>query len=573
MGMAFTALVRRELVARLRTFYAFFCVAALASVCAIIALVFFPDDSRSVGGVSQQILMGLTLPLLAAAALFLPGIAAGAISLEREKDTYDLLVLTNLRPFGIVLGKFLNAVGFYVLLVIATAPAFAAILFLVGVDVLQLILNLALILSFALSLTAYGILCSILFRKTAIAIIASYIAALALSGCAYIVVIPFNLFFNPSIEPLSYAWAISPFVTLSVYQLAGGAMLMFLLASAYQILTCAIALFVAWWVLPIQSRSRPDVAPVVIDDAVVLETRRKQFPYYLIDPARRKSEVEDMRNPMLVKELRWGFLGKMDLFIRTFYVSIILYFILTAFFLFNIGDTPIAIFFWVQSLIVTVAVPAFMANALTKEHELGNADMLRMTLLQPNQVILGKWYACIVGTAPLIVPALLADAVLLIAAFLWIEVLDDVVTGTITLLVCTVLAMSTSFLASTLARSTTMAIIFSYLFAIIQHAVLPGLLFGTLILLTESDSRVIQMSPLLSGLRNLVDGSEWHILSFPSPLAAYFANFEHLNAWNQMSRNIMTPYWALNTFTIISISYLIFRAACWHFKRYRMLYR
>ena len=43
-----------------------------------------------------------------------------------------------------------------------------------------------------------------------------------------------------------------------------------------------------------------------------------------------------------------------------------------------------------QNYVTVLLAPALMANALTKEMELGNLDMLRMTLLRPRDITLGK---------------------------------------------------------------------------------------------------------------------------------------------------------------------------------------
>ena len=62
------------------------------------------------------------------ASLIAPAFTAGAISLEREKQTLDMLVSTPMRPGGIVVGKLLSALAFVVLMIVAAIPISALVL-------------------------------------------------------------------------------------------------------------------------------------------------------------------------------------------------------------------------------------------------------------------------------------------------------------------------------------------------------------------------------------------------------------------------------------------------------------
>ena len=57
-----------------------------------------------------------------------PAFTAGAISLEREKLTLDMLVVTPMRPGGLVIGKLFSALAFVILMLLAGIPISALVL-------------------------------------------------------------------------------------------------------------------------------------------------------------------------------------------------------------------------------------------------------------------------------------------------------------------------------------------------------------------------------------------------------------------------------------------------------------
>ena len=72
--------------------------------------------------VGQAIFAMLSVFQLMLVAFIAPAFTAGAISLEREKQTLDLLITTPLRPGAIVVGKLLSALAFVVLMILAGDP-------------------------------------------------------------------------------------------------------------------------------------------------------------------------------------------------------------------------------------------------------------------------------------------------------------------------------------------------------------------------------------------------------------------------------------------------------------------
>ncbi|HEX3869548.1 MAG TPA: ABC transporter permease subunit, partial [Pirellulales bacterium] len=115
------------------------------------------------------------------ATLMTPAFAAGAITGEKERKTYEMLLASPLRPGAIVLGKLLASLCTLAILVFSSLPIVMLCLPLGGVSVYEL---LALYWALMLSVVACGmvsIACSSYFRRTAASLVVSYLLILPLA--------------------------------------------------------------------------------------------------------------------------------------------------------------------------------------------------------------------------------------------------------------------------------------------------------------------------------------------------------------------------------------------------------
>ncbi len=112
--------------------------------------------------------------------LFLaPAFTAGAISLEREKQTLDLLVTTPISTFAIVVGKLASALTFVFLLIVASIPLTSIVFVFGGAAPDDLVRAYALLLVTAIGLGAVGLFWSAIMRRTQAATVATYATVLA----------------------------------------------------------------------------------------------------------------------------------------------------------------------------------------------------------------------------------------------------------------------------------------------------------------------------------------------------------------------------------------------------------
>ena len=107
-----------------------------------------------------------------------PAFTAGAISGEKERQTYELLRTTLLPARKVVLGKFYSALTYMILLILAAVPLESLAFVLGGVELGELVLALVILLVAAVFFAAVGLLFSSLVRSTLAATILSYVVAL-----------------------------------------------------------------------------------------------------------------------------------------------------------------------------------------------------------------------------------------------------------------------------------------------------------------------------------------------------------------------------------------------------------
>jgi ABC-type transport system involved in multi-copper enzyme maturation permease subunit len=134
--------------------------------------------SAAIGqGIFAAVLMLMTLQV----AFLAPSSTSGAISLEREKQTLDLLVTTPISSFAIVIGKLLSALIYVFLLIAASIPLMAAVFVFGGVGPEDVIKGYVVLIVTAIGLGSFGLLCSSLVKRTTAATAITIFGVLAIT--------------------------------------------------------------------------------------------------------------------------------------------------------------------------------------------------------------------------------------------------------------------------------------------------------------------------------------------------------------------------------------------------------
>jgi ABC-type transport system involved in multi-copper enzyme maturation permease subunit len=146
-----------------------------------------PDGTVTSSGTALSAAIGHAMfgALLAVETLLImvlaPAFTTGAISLEREKQTLDLLVTTPLSTLGMVVGKLISALSYVFLLIIASIPL-ASLVFVFGaVGPEDLVRGYLVLFATAFGMGALGLFMSALTKRTQTATVLTYVLVLVLT--------------------------------------------------------------------------------------------------------------------------------------------------------------------------------------------------------------------------------------------------------------------------------------------------------------------------------------------------------------------------------------------------------
>ena len=110
--------------------------------------------------------------------LIAPAMTSGAIAGERERQTLELLLVTNTRPLRIVLGKAMESFAVLLLLIVCGLPVMCLPLTVGAVTLSQILAVELFLLAIAFGAVCVGILASSLSRSTVVSSVISYILLL-----------------------------------------------------------------------------------------------------------------------------------------------------------------------------------------------------------------------------------------------------------------------------------------------------------------------------------------------------------------------------------------------------------
>ncbi len=131
----------------------------------------FGPDPRQAGKVVLASVVGVEVLL---AVFIAPAFTAGAITGEKERQTYDLLRTTLLPANWFVMGKLQSALAYVLLLIVASIPLQSIAFLLGGVALEELLVSQLLVIVAAVAYAIYGLFCSSLLRSTLAASVATF---------------------------------------------------------------------------------------------------------------------------------------------------------------------------------------------------------------------------------------------------------------------------------------------------------------------------------------------------------------------------------------------------------------
>jgi ABC-type transport system involved in multi-copper enzyme maturation permease subunit len=458
--------LQRELLVNLRMTRAFVLLFAYIGLLGLVVYVAWPSqqmlDLTSRPKEAVQLVNLFFLGQYILVSLMAPSFAGGAITGEKERRTYEMLLASPMRPGAIVLGKLLASLCHLAVLVFASLPIVMLCLPLGGMSLWEV---LATYVAMAASVVTFGMICltaSSYFTRTIAALVVSYLIILpmALFGVLFYTVTLARGYYQISAEAGLYRLVI----------LAG-------VFPAFCLAVCGV-LFVATsrrLLHPpdVGSEARDVVDPELEQKtAVGMVIRSDQFPDKLFAPPKRTELMADHVNPVYDKEMRSELFGQGTLMLRlVIQLSMFLALPLMAVCLYMVPR--LAPWYTGYVLVFNMLVgPVFAAGSITSERERQTLELLLTTTVSPWQILWGKLLSSLrissVLTSFLVWPLLLAC--LLPPWTYWKDVttmFGYVVIIALTSLTTTTLAM----FCSVIFRKTSVAMMTAYLVIMALFAV------------------------------------------------------------------------------------------------------
>ncbi|HMP79667.1 MAG TPA: ABC transporter permease subunit [Pirellulaceae bacterium] len=389
-----------------------------------------------------------------------PSFAALAISGERERKTFELLLASPLQPTAIVWGKLVAALTHLAVLVFSSLPVVMLCLPLGGVSIYEVLAAYVGLISCVVTFGMISIYCGSLFKRTTASLMSSYLIILPF----VMAVVMFWLMMGRA--GLGQMRLDIMLVVMPGLGMALTIPLFFMTAS--RLLYPPDAYVSGSNVIDLEQEAQQVVGLVLQQDA---------FPDKLFTPRKRAGLMNDGINPVFDKEMRSEIFGQGTLMLRlVIQISIVLAIPLMAVFLYWIR--PLIPWYISYVLLFNMLIgPVFSAGSVTSERERQTLDLLLTTLLSPWQILWGKLFSGLrvssVLTSFLLWPLLLAA--LTVGDYL--SNLPSILAYMFIILLTCVTSASVALFCSTLFRKTSTSLIVTYLLIVALYLGTPAISF------------------------------------------------------------------------------------------------
>jgi ABC-type transport system involved in multi-copper enzyme maturation permease subunit len=366
--------LQRELVSNLRMTRSFVLLGAYVGLLGLLVYVAWPEDQRldMMRSTKAQPLVNLLfLGQYFLVSLMTPSFAAGAITGEKERKSYEMLMASPVLPGAIVLGKLAASLVPLLQLMIGALPIVMLCLPLGGVSPYEVGAAYLAMLCSVLLFAMLSLWCSSYFERTSAALVVSYLLILPL---ALIGVLLWQAMQQLGEARLLVVVTVVPIACLSISTLL-------------------------WAEVTRRLQSAPDIGSEgkqIIDleteaeQAVGLYIKRDEFPDRLFAPPKRTSFLPEHANPIYDKEIRSEIFSQGTLMLRlVIQISMLIALPLMAYCLYI--EQQLAPWYLAYVLLFNMLVgPVFSAGSVTSERERQTLDLLLTTLITPWQMLWGK---------------------------------------------------------------------------------------------------------------------------------------------------------------------------------------
>lgn len=131
-------------------------------------------DGIRVPGENREVFYLIACIQYAMICFIAPALSAGAISGEREKQTLNILLTTQLSPQRIIVSKLLTSLAFIFLLVISSLPLYSFVFLYGGISPTQLLILFCFFAVNILFFGSLGLFCSTWIKRTGVSTVTAY---------------------------------------------------------------------------------------------------------------------------------------------------------------------------------------------------------------------------------------------------------------------------------------------------------------------------------------------------------------------------------------------------------------
>ena len=394
-------LIRRELLTTLRSWKSLLLLLFLLGLLYFFSFMILDEVSNTYFAAAQamQSIFSFQMGLLLFAAMtFVPAMAALGLARERLDGSYDLLLTTLIPPSRIVLGKLAATLILFGLLVVALLPFTGLVFFFAGVDVYRFFSAMAAILPTALGCAAIGLFLSTCVENMVRALFLSFIAVFVLN-----LLLPGMMSWLLRSEFYMVLMCPFPLFTGRAGLATDGMVLA--LYPAFEVFIAVIATAGACFRLGRANR----VGLVTSVAQRVLPQRQKAARFHPMTSA---------QNPIAMRDQLGSYLGRRSTMRSVFWLVAVIYG-MTLFGFYQKFDFYVVLgAVYLERLLAFVLLPPIVAVNLVRDREPITWDMLRLTLLRPQEFVYGKLQGTLRLLWPLFGPVYLIDCLyLLVMAF------------------------------------------------------------------------------------------------------------------------------------------------------------
>ena len=366
--------LQRELITNLRMTRGFVLLAAYVGFLGLLVYAAWPAEQRldmasseEAKGMVNLFFLGQYLLM----SLMAPSFASNAITGEKERKSFEMLMASPVKPGAIVLGKLAAALIPLGELMICSLPIVMLCLPLGGAHPLEVFAAYFAMISSVALFGMISLWCSSFFSRTSASLAVSYLLILPLALVGVLV--------WQALEQLGEARLL---VVFTLVPLVCGSIGALLWAD-----TCRRL---------IQSPDLGSEGKQAIDleteaeDAVGLYISREEFPDRLFAPPKRTTFLPDNANPIYDKEIRSEIFSQGTLMLRlVIQISMLIALPVMAYCLYI--DQQKAAWYIAYVLLFNMLVgPVFSSGSVTSERERQTLDLLLNTLITPWQMLWGK---------------------------------------------------------------------------------------------------------------------------------------------------------------------------------------